>query len=66
MYNLFPDKEVNCKKIQIPRRDGKNMPALLVSPKKKTLNAPGILWIHGGGYVTGMKEMVHMSRLLIW
>ena len=22
----------------------------------------GVLWIHGGGYVTGMKEMVHMSR----
>ena len=21
MYNLFPDKEVNCNKIQIPRRD---------------------------------------------
>lgn len=62
MYNLFPDNEVNCNRIQIPRRDGKNMPALLVSPKKKTLNAPGILWIHGGGYVTGMKEMVHMSR----
>ena len=19
-------------------------------------------WIHGGGYITGMKEMVHMSR----
>ena len=62
MYNLFPDKEVNCNKIQIPRRNGKHMPALLVSPKKRTLNAPGILWIHGGGYVTGMKEMVHMSR----
>lgn len=22
----------------------------------------GILWIHGGGYITGMKEMVHWSR----
>ena len=22
----------------------------------------GILWIHGGGYITGMKEMVHRSR----
>lgn len=30
-----------------------------LSPKK---NAPGILWIHGGGYMYGMKEMVHMSR----
>ncbi|MBQ3211584.1 MAG: alpha/beta hydrolase [Oscillospiraceae bacterium] len=23
---------------------------------------PGILWIHGGGYVTGMAEMIYMSR----
>ena len=23
---------------------------------------PGVLWIHGGGYVTGMAEMVHISR----
>ncbi len=25
---------------------------------------PGILWIHGGGYITGMAEMVYMSRAL--
>ena len=24
--------------------------------------ATGVLWIHGGGYILGMKEMVHMSR----
>ena len=24
--------------------------------------APGVLWIHGGGYILGMKEMVYMSR----
>ena len=23
---------------------------------------PGVLWIHGGGYVAGMAEMVHFSR----
>ncbi len=23
---------------------------------------PGVLWIHGGGYVTGMKEMVYFTR----
>ncbi len=25
-------------------------------------NRPGILWIHGGGYITGMSQMVYMSR----
>ena len=24
--------------------------------------APGVLWSHGGGYATGMKEMVYMGR----
>lgn len=62
MYKLFPDKDINCTKIQIPRRDGKYIPALVVSSKTGAKNVPGILWIHGGGYMTGMKEMVHMSR----
>lgn len=62
MYKLFPDKESNCTKIHIPRRDGKCMLALILTSKEKRKNAPGILWIHGGGYMTGMKEMVHMSR----
>lgn len=35
-------------------RPGKN-----AKPKSETT---GILWIHGGGYLTGMKEMVYMSR----
>ncbi len=30
-------------------------------PREKT---PGILWIHGGGYATGMAEMIYMSRAL--
>lgn len=30
-------------------------------PKEKT---PGILWIHGGGYRTGMAGMIYMSRAL--
>lgn len=62
MYKLTPDRDINCKKIYIPRSDEKKIPALVLSPKTKIENAPGILWIHGGGYMTGMKEMVHMSR----
>lgn len=62
MYKLFPDKDVDCTKIRIPRRDGKYIPTLIVSSKVRSKNMPGILWIHGGGYMTGMKEMIHMSR----
>lgn len=47
--------------------DGKDMclyilkPTANARPKEKT---PGILWIHGGGYVTGMAKMVYMSRAI--
>lgn len=64
MYKLFPDMDVYCTKIHIPRRDGKYIPTLVLSSKVKAKNAPGILWIHGGGYMTGMKEMIHMSRAI--
>ena len=60
--SIFPDKNVNCTKISIPCRGGRHMAALVVSPKAPHKNAPGILWLHGGGYMAGMKEMVHMSR----
>jgi len=38
------------------------VPLLVLSPESGAKDAPGVLWIHGGGYVTGMKEMVYMSR----
>ena len=62
MYKFSTNKEINCTKIRIPQKNGKSISALLLSPKSPKKNAPGILWIHGGGYLTGMKEMVHMSR----
>ncbi|MCQ2531054.1 MAG: alpha/beta hydrolase [Lachnospiraceae bacterium] len=62
MYRFTPDKDLNCIKVRIPRSDGKTLPALVLTPKGGCVGGPGILWIHGGGYVSGMKEMVHMSR----
>jgi len=64
MRSMRPDKEINCISVRIPRRDGKIIPALVLMPKARRRNAPGILWIHGGGYIVGMKEMVHMSRAM--
>lgn len=39
-----------------------NMSALLLLPAQKAKTA--VLWIHGGGYATGMAGMVYMSRAL--
>lgn len=34
---------------------------LILGPKQAAHPLPGILWIHGGGYVTGMAEMLDVS-----
>ena len=49
------------KKICIPTGERK-LKLLILSPKNKSTDRTGVLWIHGGGYVTGMAGMVHMSR----
>lgn len=36
-------------------------PTRSAKSKEKT---PGILWIHGGGYITGMAEMIYISRAI--
>ena len=61
MRSMKPDNELSVKKIKIPTAEG-SICALVLSPKKPVQNAPGLLWLHGGGYIAGMKEMVHMSR----
>ena len=58
---MLPDKDVHVRKIRIPTPHG-SIPALVLSPLTAPADATGVLWIHGGGYISGMKEMVHMSR----
>ncbi len=46
---------------------GRDIKILILKPKKNAKpqnETPGILWIHGGGYATGMAEMVYMSRAI--
>ena len=57
MYQLWPDKDVQVHKAKAGR-----VPLLILHPQHPKKNAPGVLWIHGGGYILGMKEMVYMSR----
>ena len=61
MFSMKPDGDITVRKIYIP--SGKiKISALVLSPKVSGGLATGVLWIHGGGYILGMKEMVHMSR----
>ena len=41
---------------------GRRVPLLILKPMSSVRKAPGVLWIHGGGYATGMKEMAYMGR----
>ena len=61
MRSMRPDPAIRVRRLRIPTAQG-SIPALVLFPKAAPENAPGILWLHGGGYVAGMKEMVHMSR----
>ncbi len=56
-FNLSPAENICVQRIRIGR-----MPALVLRPKQPVKDAPGVLWIHGGGYFLGMKEMVYMSK----
>ena len=54
---LKPPKGIRVRKAKAGR-----VPLLILEPKEPRKDVPGVLWIHGGGYVTGMKEMAYMSR----
>lgn len=55
--NLRPNSDMS---VQTQRIGG--VPTLILKPKAVEPARAGLLWIHGGGYITGMKEMVYMSR----
>lgn len=61
MRSMLPDRDVLVRTLRVPMAHG-SVPALLLSPRTAQGNATGVLWLHGGGYAVGMKEMVHMSR----
>ncbi len=60
MYRIRT-KGIRSKRISI-KVDGLRVPLLILKPMYEPQNAPGVLWIHGGGYMTGMKEMAYIGR----
>lgn len=55
----FSKIKVTHQKIDCGKR---KIPLLILSPKNKKEHHACVLWIHGGGYILGMKEMIFMSR----
>ena len=47
-------------KIYIRSGAGK-MKLIILRPESQQSNLPGILWFHGGGYLTGMADMLYLS-----
>ncbi len=41
---------------------GREVKLLILTPPEAPQGAPGVLWLHGGGYMTGFKEMAYMGR----
>ncbi len=60
MYR-FSTKGIRSKRISI-EVNGLRVPLLIMKPLNEPKNAPGVMWIHGGGYMTGMKEMAYIGR----
>lgn len=64
---LTPPSGITVRKLKI-KTTTNTIPALALYPEtySETASQPaqssGVLWIHGGGYICGMKEMVFMSR----
>ena len=63
----WKSSKTDCAVREIPRDDGSKMRILVVTPKGKKENSPGFLWIHGGGYSTGVPELDqhYMERFAI-
>ena len=43
---------------------GRNIKILIFRPDNMAEKVPGVLWLHGGGYATGMAEMAYMTRAI--
>ena len=60
---IFLKKDYFVEKKYIRTKNGK-IKLLIFYPENRSKKVPGVLWIHGGGYMTGMAEMAFFSRAL--
>ena len=60
MYK-FSTKGIVSRRLTI-KVNNRRVGLLILSPVKKTGKTTGVMWIHGGGYMTGVKEMAYIGR----
>lgn len=58
-FQMTPDEDLQVEKQKI-----NGVPTLILRPAKRESVPVAVLWIHGGGYILGMKEMVYMGRAM--
>ncbi|GHV42316.1 hypothetical protein FACS189490_11020 [Clostridia bacterium] len=62
-------KKLRYEQIYVPREDGTQLRVCVYSPFEKKQNAPGLLWLHGGGYAIGAPEQdetAYIERFIDW
>lgn len=64
MFSIKKEKNIKKQKITIKTSTGKRLSLIVLSNENQETLSPGILWLHGGGYYLGMKEMIYMSRAI--
>jgi acetyl esterase/lipase len=60
---------LSYEQVYLQREDGTQLRICVYSPRKPIQNAPGLLWIHGGGYSIGVPEQdekAYIKRFIDW
>ena len=61
LFPLHAERGMKKEKAHVICKDGHRMKILIYSPDSPAEEpSTGVLWIHGGGYITGMASMAGM------
>lgn len=55
---------IHSEYVDVPITAHRTMRMLILWPRHQASDVPGVLWIHGGGYVAGMPEMAYLTRAI--
>ena len=64
MFSFRKPKSVKSRSVRIRTEQNGKLRLLIVEPAERRTDRAGVLWIHGGGYRTGMASMVYFTRAI--